>query len=162
MEAGTQEGDVAVGLVAPAASALRQADSRGLRYVLVHNGADDGEPDAGRVDVVRVAVRDRALVPERGPAAPQRIEERVVAADIEDRVLLAGEARLGEILRGRRGAHRDCRRAERAVAVADRGRDAVGDVHAKEPLACPPEARLYPHCAPAPRPAAVDMPRPPP
>jgi hypothetical protein len=44
VEADAQEGDVAFGLIGPSGTALRQADERGLRYVLVHSGDDDGEP----------------------------------------------------------------------------------------------------------------------
>jgi P-loop ATPase protein family len=39
------EGDVAFALQGGAAEALRDADARGLRYVLVHHGPDDGEPE---------------------------------------------------------------------------------------------------------------------
>jgi hypothetical protein len=45
VEGGAHEGDVAFGLAGAASSALREADERGLRYVLVHNGPDDGEPE---------------------------------------------------------------------------------------------------------------------
>jgi hypothetical protein len=39
------EGDVAFALPGGGAEALRDADARGLRYVLVHHGPDDGEPE---------------------------------------------------------------------------------------------------------------------
>jgi hypothetical protein len=45
VEAGAGEGDVAFGLAGLAAPGLRDADERGLHYVLVHNGGDDGEPE---------------------------------------------------------------------------------------------------------------------
>jgi hypothetical protein len=45
VEVGAQEGDVAFGLLGRGALALRDADRRGLRYVLVHSGPDDGEPE---------------------------------------------------------------------------------------------------------------------
>jgi hypothetical protein len=45
VDAAPQEGDVAFGLLGPSATALQEVDERGLRYVLVHNGADDGEPE---------------------------------------------------------------------------------------------------------------------
>jgi RNase adaptor protein for sRNA GlmZ degradation len=38
-------GDLAFGLEGSGAEALRDADGRGLRYVLVHHGPDDGEAD---------------------------------------------------------------------------------------------------------------------
>jgi P-loop ATPase protein family len=38
-------GDLAFGLLGRAAGALREADEHGLRYVLVHIGPDDGEPE---------------------------------------------------------------------------------------------------------------------
>lgn len=39
------EGDVAFALQGEGAAALHDADARGLRYVLVHHGPDDGEPE---------------------------------------------------------------------------------------------------------------------
>lgn len=38
-------GDLALSLPGPVAAALREADERGLRYVLVHLGPDGGEPE---------------------------------------------------------------------------------------------------------------------
>jgi P-loop ATPase protein family len=43
------EGDVAFGLEADRADALRDADARRLRYVLVHLGPDDGEAEGSYV-----------------------------------------------------------------------------------------------------------------
>jgi hypothetical protein len=43
------DGDVAFGLQSNRAEALRDADARGLRYVLVHHGPDDGEPEGSYV-----------------------------------------------------------------------------------------------------------------
>jgi RNase adaptor protein for sRNA GlmZ degradation len=45
VETGGGDGDVAFGLAGPGAEALREADRRQLRYVLVHSGPDDGEVD---------------------------------------------------------------------------------------------------------------------
>ena len=45
VDATSLEGDVAFGLLGPSAPALQEADERGLRYVLVHIGPDDGEPE---------------------------------------------------------------------------------------------------------------------
>jgi rhodanese/phosphatase family RapZ-like protein len=44
-EPGREDGDAVFGLPEESAPALRDADRRGLRYVLVHNGPDDGEPE---------------------------------------------------------------------------------------------------------------------
>ena len=98
----------------------REEDARDRRgdHALDH----DRQAKRFFVDLARRAVRDRALVPERGPAAADRVEERVLAFDVEDRVLLTREARLGQILRRRRRAHRDGP-AERAIRVAYRARD---------------------------------------
>lgn len=63
----TREGDVAFGLRGASAEALREADERGLRYVLVHNGPDDGEPEGSysrahhRVDSAQLAELARRL-----------------------------------------------------------------------------------------------------
>jgi hypothetical protein len=45
VEVGAHDGDVAFGLTGRAPSALREADGQGLRYVLVHSGPDDAEPE---------------------------------------------------------------------------------------------------------------------
>jgi hypothetical protein len=45
VEPGSNDGDVAFGLAGRASAALREADQQGLRYVLVHHGADDGDPE---------------------------------------------------------------------------------------------------------------------
>ena len=74
-----------------------------------------------------LAVRDGAVVPERCPAPPDRIEDCVFARDAEHRVLLAGEARIGQVLGRRRRTDRDRRRAEGPVRVADRLGDPCGD-----------------------------------
>jgi hypothetical protein len=63
---------------------------------------DDRERESTRAHLVRLAVRDRALVPQRRPAAPHGVDDRVLALDPEDGVLLAGEARLGQVLGRRR------------------------------------------------------------
>src|SRR2546428_8661262 len=86
----------------------------------------DREPKSLPVDAVCLAIRDRALIPERRPAPADRVEQRLLAARAEDRVLLSGEARLGQILGGRGRAGRDPWRAEGAVCLADRLRTAGG------------------------------------
>ncbi|MBJ7597870.1 MAG: hypothetical protein DLM67_24620 [Candidatus Nephthysia bennettiae] len=45
VDVGAHEADVVFGLTGRASSALREADERGVRYVLVHNGPDDDDPE---------------------------------------------------------------------------------------------------------------------
>jgi len=70
--------------------------ARALR--IDHALHDHRESKTLRRDVVALAVRDGAVVPERCPAPPDRIEDCVFARDAEHRVLLAGEARIGQVL----------------------------------------------------------------
>ena len=67
----------------------------------------------------------------RGPAADHRREQRVVPAYVQVGLLLAGEAGVLEVLRGRRGADRDRSTAEVRVRPEDlppqTGRDPAGD-----------------------------------
>ena len=63
---------------------------------------DDGEPHCELVDPMRRAVRDGSLVEQRGPTPAHGVEDGVVPFDVEDRVLLTREARVGQIL-SRRG-----------------------------------------------------------
>jgi len=65
----------------------------------------DSEAHASGVDPVRSAVADGALGPKRGPAAPYRVEQRLNSHHVEVRILLSGEARVGQVLRRSRGAH---------------------------------------------------------
>src|SRR3712207_7374895 len=52
--------------------------------------------DLRGVDALPAPVADRPRRPERGSAVPDGREQGVVAADVEERVLLSGEARLGD------------------------------------------------------------------
>ena len=58
---------------------------------------------------LRLAVADRAVGEERGVAAAAGVEQVALAAHVEEGLLLAGEARLGQVLRGGAAAHRDAR-----------------------------------------------------
>ena len=70
----------------------------GVDHALDH----DGERHAV-VDVAVVGpVRHRSLIPERGPTSADGIQQRLRSLDVEERVLLPGEARAREVLRGRR------------------------------------------------------------
>ena len=69
---------------------------------LLHPG---GERDRGVLEVVVDAVGDRAVVVQRGEHLTDRGEHRVDAAHVQEGLLLPGEGGVGQILRGRRGAH---------------------------------------------------------
>ena len=113
---------------APACPGDRVGREQDTSDVGVDHALDHDREAYGRVvDRVRRAVRDRAVVPERRPAAAHGFENGVFACDIENRVLLPGEARVGQVFRGRRRPDGDVRRAHRAVRVTDRGRDRRGD-----------------------------------
>ena len=83
--------------------------------------APDHALDAGRERDVRVrealvrAVGDRAVVEQRGEHLADRVHHGVRALHVEQRLLLPGEGRLGQVLRGGGGAHR-----HRAVLAAGR------------------------------------------
>src|SRR5437773_1511291 len=62
-----------------------------------HSLHDHREAEAARRDIVRLAVRDSAVVPERCPAFAHRVEDRVLATHAKYGVLLAREARIGEV-----------------------------------------------------------------
>src|SRR5215213_8758300 len=66
---------------------------------------DDGEAHAVWVDPVRSPVADGAVRPQRGPAAPHRVEHGLDADHVQIRVLLACEARLWQVLSRSRGTH---------------------------------------------------------
>src|SRR5262249_33260328 len=90
-------------------------------------GADARRGDGGRHgrvrDAVRRAVGGDASVPERGPAAAYRVGQRLLARDVEDRVLLTGKGRSGQILRGGGRPHCDGTATQSRVGIARRGRD---------------------------------------
>ena len=58
------------------------------------------------VEAVVHAVGDRPVVVERGEHLPDREQDVVDAADVEEGLLLPGEGGVGQVLGGRAGAHR--------------------------------------------------------
>ena len=73
-----------------------------------HHLLDSGrERDVHVVEAALVSVRDRAVGEQRGEAVADGVEHVVDADDVQERLLLAREARVGEVLGGRRGAHSD-------------------------------------------------------
>ena len=66
-----------------------------------------GKADLEMVESVVDAIDDRAVGEERGEALAAGLDNVIVAADVEIALVLAGEARRRQILRGRRTAHRD-------------------------------------------------------
>ena len=67
----------------------------------------DRERDLEMVEAVVDAIDDRAVGEDRGEAAPAGLEQIVFAAHVEKALVLPGEARRRQILRGGRAAHRD-------------------------------------------------------
>ena len=67
----------------------------------------DRQADGEVVEAVIDAIDDRPVGEERREAPPARAQERVGAVHAEERLLLTGEARLGQILGRRAGADRD-------------------------------------------------------
>ena len=63
---------------------------------------DHGQCHAAVIDPIGIAVADGTIGPQRGPAAPDRIEERYRTDHVEVGVLLAGEARVRQVLSGGR------------------------------------------------------------
>ncbi|HRL47950.1 MAG TPA: hypothetical protein PLA49_01035, partial [Propioniciclava sp.] len=66
-----------------------------------------------------------AFVPQGRPATADGVQDGLDPGDAQEGVLLPGEARLRQILRGRRGTHRDERLAESRVGGADGVLDAA-------------------------------------
>ena len=85
------------GATAPSGDGIRGEEHTGALRV-DHALHDHREPKAFRRDVVALAVGNGAVVPERRPAPPDGVEDRVLTRDTEHRVLLAGEARIGQVL----------------------------------------------------------------
>ena len=102
----------------------------------------DGQRDVVVGDAVLVAVGDRARVPQRRPAARDRVQHGVVAADVEVGVLLARERQGRQVLGGGRRAHGHRHGvAERPVGAADllghRCRNAVTGEQRLRPFGIP-------------------------
>ena len=91
----------------PPASHRVGREQHACRLGVHHSLHDDGQRDPGAVDALGGAVGDRAVGPQRRPAAMHGVEHIVDAGDVEVGVLLAGEARAGQVLRGGRRSHRD-------------------------------------------------------
>ncbi|KYF90140.1 hypothetical protein BE20_18790 [Sorangium cellulosum] len=109
----------AVGALGHRVDGEQDAGELGRHHPLHH----DGDVDAQVIDAARRPVGEGPRAPEGCPAPPQRDDQRVLADHVEVRLVLARERGVGEVLRRRRGAHRDRRRAELAVGVADRALD---------------------------------------
>ena len=77
----------------------------GLR--LDHLLDDHGQGHRGRVDLLAGPIGQRALGPQRGPAVPDRSQQVLRPADVQVGLLLAGETRVRQVLRGGRGAYGD-------------------------------------------------------
>ena len=86
---------------------------------------DHRQADRALVDAVPRPVTDHPRRPQRGPAPPDRVQHTAGALDVEERVLLAGEGEVGQVLgRGRR-THGDRRIVSRQSRI--RLRDGPGD-----------------------------------
>ena len=80
----------------------REHDARGAEIAPHHVLHADGQGDGVVVEVVVHAIRDRAVVEERGIDLVHAGEQVLLAAHVQERLLLAGERGLGQILgRGR-------------------------------------------------------------
>ena len=91
------------------------------------------EPDLPVVDAGRGAVGDRPIRPQRRPAPADRLDDPVRPDHVQIGVLLAGEAGVGQVLRGRRGPHRDGHvLAQREVAVPNSRRDIGGHLSSQQ------------------------------
>ena len=80
----------------------------------------DAERDLKMIEALVDAIGDGAVGEERGEAAPACLEQRVAALHVEIGLLLAGEARVGQVFGGGAAAHGDIkgmRRLRRQVGV---------------------------------------------
>ena len=111
-------------LVPPSGHRVR--GEQDTRHGRVHHPLDHhGERHRRGADPVGGAVAHGAVRPERGPALPDRGQDGVEAHDVQEGVLLAGEAGEGQVLGGCGRAHRHRRvRSQRRVG----GPDGVGNV----------------------------------
>src|SRR5215213_7120368 len=99
------------------------ACSHSVDHVLDH----DRQRHRTVIDAMGVSVAHRPICPQRCPAAPDSVDHRLSAHHVEVGVLLTREARVREILRGRRGTYRHRRfLAEGTVVVNDRLTKVVG------------------------------------
>ena len=106
------------------------------RHLRRHQALDhDGELHRLLVEPLALAVGDGALAPERGPAAPHGVQQRLRTDDVKEGVLLAGERRLRQVLGRRARAHRDRALPEPVVRCQDVSRDLRRDRSACEGVA---------------------------
>ena len=101
----------------------------------------DRERDLEMIEALGLPVADGTVGEQRGVAAPAGIEQRGLAADIQERFLLPGEARVRQVFRGRAGAHGDVEiilpaaAAQFAIAGADGLRQIVRPLPAQKLVA---------------------------
>ena len=105
--------------------------------------------DAELVEAHVEAVADRARGEERGEGAADGVDHRGLAADVEERLLLAGEARARQVFGGRRRADGDighglaARAGELLVPGEDLGLEVGGhrrgDHQVADAIGAPPE-----------------------
>jgi hypothetical protein len=102
----------------------------------------DRERDLQMIEPLRLAVRDGAVGEQRRIAAPASFEQLALAAHVEERLLLPGEARLGQVFGGGAGAHGNARFAgataarELFVGVTDALRDCWRELPVEEQAPC--------------------------
>ena len=85
------------------------------RLALHHRLHDHGQRHIVVGDAVARTIGDGACGPQAAPATDDRAQQGLLAHDIQEGVLLAGEAHVGQVFGGGRGAHCDRRPAQRVV-----------------------------------------------
>jgi hypothetical protein len=110
--------------------------------VRAHHPLDaDRQRDLQVIEALDLPIADRPVGEQRGVAATARLQQGVFAADVEEALLLSGEARVRQVLRRGAGAdgHVGVRlagpRAEVPVGRADRGGDGLRNGRRQEGLA---------------------------
>ncbi|SPU45759.1 Uncharacterised protein [Brevundimonas diminuta] len=80
------------------------------------------------VEALGLSIADGAIREERGVAPSARLQQRGLAADVEEALLLAGEAGVGKVLGGGAGADRDIRirPADASAKIAVGGANGLG------------------------------------
>ena len=99
-------------------SCEEHARNRGFDHALHHHS----QLDAALIEAQALPIAHRPISPERGEAAPYRVQHRLDAHDVEGGLLLAGKAGKGEIFSRGRGAHchrERCSRAQNAIGFGD-------------------------------------------
>ena len=67
---------------------------------------DDGQLDMALIESKALTITHRTICPQRSPAVPDRIEDRIDTNDIEICLLLASKRQLRQVFSGGRRAHR--------------------------------------------------------